>query len=287
MFKLFWQFFSLFTLSWILTSCTQKEPLGNIVQVRPLINYHKVKEGESLQMIAKYYHMTTEELCRLNGFDPHILLVPGQKIFIIPQKNFISKNSSSIISIETNTPNNLEAFENQSNEPSDFNTTNETDPSNSFTQSPNETLEYPPQPTVAEKKQPLLWPVKGKLLRRFKQELPNKSTSEGINISAPAGASVVACADGIIMDAGELVLGFGKMILIKHTDETDLISIYGHLQEILVQRPQPGEQIPVKRGQVIGRVGNTGNVRAPQLHFQLRNKKKLPVDPLQYLPKEQ
>ena len=66
--------------------------------------------------------------------------------------------------------------------------------------------------------------------------------------------------------------------------DNGMIAIYGHLQEISLPKASDGQPVRVKRGQVIGRVGKTGNVRVPQLHFQLRDSAKQPVNPLKVLP---
>jgi murein DD-endopeptidase MepM/ murein hydrolase activator NlpD len=69
--------------------------------------------------------------------------------------------------------------------------------------------------------------------------------------------------------------GYGNLVLVKHPD--GLISAYAHCDELLVKK---GEKIAP--GQVIGRVGATGGVSEPQLHFELRRGKH-PVDPREFL----
>jgi murein DD-endopeptidase MepM/ murein hydrolase activator NlpD len=64
-------------------------------------------------------------------------------------------------------------------------------------------------------------------------------------------------------------------VLVRHSN--GYVTAYAHASEILVKR---GDQ--VKRGQVIARSGQTGNVSSPQLHFEIR-KGANPVDPTQYL----
>lgn len=257
-----------------LGGCSRKGEPCDVVQVRPLTYYHKVQEGENLSDIAKRYTMTVEELCRLNALTPQMILIPGQKIFIVPQRSVVVQAPNApTISVETHT---------------------EPDNNNVFAPVPGDSEpELEPEKKVADAlpsecldpmtERGFMWPVEGKLLRRFNDALPNGARSEGINISAAAGTIVKACDNGIVMDAGELVLGFGRMILLKH--DNGMISIYGHLQEILVRKPQENEQVAVQKGQVIARVGKSGNVRTPQLHFQLRNRNKKPVDPLFYLKK--
>jgi murein DD-endopeptidase MepM/ murein hydrolase activator NlpD len=229
-----------------------------------LVYYHKAAPNETLGEIARRYDMSVNEICRLNGMELSAVLVPGQKVFILPPKGLVtSSGKAPEISVDT-TPNQFPQEE----------TIDITQPEN---------LDEPFDDWRATQT-PFVWPVKGKILRSFNDKLPNGSISEGVNISAPLNVAVKACGDGVVVDAGELVLGFGKMVILSH--DNGMMSIYGHLQEISVKRPKQGETVQVEKGQVIGRVGKTGNVRVPQLHFQLRDAKKAPTDPLKYLPKE-
>ncbi len=81
----------------------------------------------------------------------------------------------------------------------------------------------------------------------------------GIDIRAPIGTPVLAAADGAVAHVGQQVLA-GKLIVVAHAD--DLATVYFHLSEIDVAAGQL-----VRRGQVIGRSGNTGNATTPHLHF--------------------
>jgi murein DD-endopeptidase MepM/ murein hydrolase activator NlpD len=119
------------------------------------------------------------------------------------------------------------------------------------------------------------WPLKGPLLRRF-GPLGNGRVSEGINIAVPPGTPIHAAADGVVAYTGDEIAVYGGLILIKHGG--GWITAYGHAEDILVARGQS-----VKRGQIIGRAGETGSVDRPQLHFEIRDKRK-PVDPMKYLP---
>ena len=68
---------------------------------------------------------------------------------------------------------------------------------------------------------------------------------------------------GVVAYTGNELRGYGNLILVKHAN--GWISAYAHCDLMLVKR---GEK--VTRGQVIARVGSTGNVSEPQLHFELR-----------------
>jgi murein DD-endopeptidase MepM/ murein hydrolase activator NlpD len=119
-----------------------------------------------------------------------------------------------------------------------------------------------------------LWPVRGHVLEDYGAG-PDGTHNDGINIAAPRGAPVQATDAGVVAYAGNELRGYGNLILIKHPN--GWISAYAHCDLILVRTGQK-----VARGQVIARVGSTGNVSAPQLHFELRRGKH-PVDPRDYL----
>ncbi len=114
------------------------------------------------------------------------------------------------------------------------------------------------------------WPVAGKVISKFG---PKKGGlhNDGINIAAPAGTPVRAAESGVVAYTGGDLKGFGKLVLIKHQD--GYVTAYAHNSQVLVRR---GET--VRRGDVIARVGETGNVDTPQLHFEIRKEAK-PVDP--------
>jgi murein DD-endopeptidase MepM/ murein hydrolase activator NlpD len=114
------------------------------------------------------------------------------------------------------------------------------------------------------------WPARGRIIQGFKA-----GGNDGINISVPAGTSVRAAESGVVVYSGDGLKGYGNLILIKHP--SGFVTAYGNNGELDVKR---GDQ--VKRGQVIAKSGDTGNVNAPQLHFELR-KGSTPVDPTNYL----
>lgn len=107
-----------------------------------------------------------------------------------------------------------------------------------------------------------MWPVNGKIISNF-GPTANGLHNDGINIAAPRGTPVRAAENGVVVYAGNQLRGFGNLLLIRHAD--GWVTAYAHNDTLLVKK---GDQ--VKRGQVIARVGSTGNVSSPQLHFELR-----------------
>ncbi|MFS0736999.1 M23 family metallopeptidase [Sphingomonas sp. 1P06PA] len=120
------------------------------------------------------------------------------------------------------------------------------------------------------------WPLDGAIINRF-GPYGSGRINDGINIRAAVGTPIRASADGVVAYAGSEIAVFGGLILIKHGD--NWITTYGHASELLVTRGQA-----VKRGQIIARAGETGTVREPQLHFEIRQGRK-PVDPMIHLPR--
>ncbi|MCL2808776.1 MAG: M23 family metallopeptidase [Treponema sp.] len=84
----------------------------------------------------------------------------------------------------------------------------------------------------------------------------------GIDLAAPEGTEVFAAADGIVTASGFDPV-YGNYIIITHSNRWT--SLYGHLQVILVAL-----RTEVKSGNLIGRVGSTGQSTGPHLHFELR-----------------
>lgn len=99
---------------------------------------------------------------------------------------------------------------------------------------------------------------------------------DGIDISGSNvfGAPVVAAADGIVSYTGWLG-GYGNCVIVNHG--SGIISLYGHGSEIVTQLGAT-----VKQGDVIMKVGSTGNSTGPHLHFEIR-KDGISVDPIPYL----
>ena len=120
------------------------------------------------------------------------------------------------------------------------------------------------------------WPAKGRIIQTFGDKGGVKST--GINISVPEGTPIKAAEAGTVAYAGNEVKGFGNLVMVRHSD--GWVSVYANASEIKVKR---GDVI--KRGQIIALSGQSGDVSAPQLHFELR-KGSIPVDPVEHLSED-
>jgi murein DD-endopeptidase MepM/ murein hydrolase activator NlpD len=118
------------------------------------------------------------------------------------------------------------------------------------------------------------WPVRGKVITSYGAKTNGKA-NDGINLAVPEGTPVKAAEDGVVAYAGNELKGYGNLVLVRHSN--GYVTAYAHASELLVKR---GDSI--KRGQVIAKSGQSGEVASPQLHFEIR-KGSTPVDPLQFL----
>jgi murein DD-endopeptidase MepM/ murein hydrolase activator NlpD len=154
-----------------------------------------------------------------------------------------------------------------------------------------QTLPEPPPPSAATSAKPaedsaalatvpaagkgFLWPVRGRIVAAYGTTAQG-THNDGINIAAPEGTPVLAADAGEIAYAGNELRGYGNLVLVKHAN--GFITAYGHNETLLVKRGQH-----VARGQPIAKVGATGAVTEPQLHFEIRRGTRV-LDPDDYLP---
>ena len=96
----------------------------------------------------------------------------------------------------------------------------------------------------------------------------------GIKIAGRSGDPIVAAESGKVVYSGSGLIGYGRLIIIKHND--NYLSAYGHNRTILVDE---GDQ--VTKGQKIAEMG-TANSGESLLHFEIRRDGK-PVDPQRLL----
>jgi len=85
----------------------------------------------------------------------------------------------------------------------------------------------------------------------------------GIDIAAPKGTEIYAAADGNVIVAESAPQTHGNYIVLQH--EQDFQTFYSHCDTLLVEKGQP-----VKAGELIARIGNTGRSTGPHLHFEIR-----------------
>jgi murein DD-endopeptidase MepM/ murein hydrolase activator NlpD len=120
-----------------------------------------------------------------------------------------------------------------------------------------------------------IWPVSSKKIISTYGPKGKGRTNDGVNIASSQGEPVWAVADGEVVYVGNELKGYGNMVLIKHSGNQS--TTYAHLS-----RPNVDKYDRVRQGDIIGYVGNTGNVKEPQLHFAVREGKD-PIDPVKFM----
>jgi murein DD-endopeptidase MepM/ murein hydrolase activator NlpD len=125
---------------------------------------------------------------------------------------------------------------------------------------------------------PTLLPTSGWISSGFnyrRDPFTNQRTwHNGIDVSSLVGTPIVAPANGVVSFRGHQG-GFGKMLELTHGE--GLVTRYAHLSRYNVSKGQR-----VKRGEVIGYVGNTGRSTAPHLHYEVHKDGKA-VNPMKYI----
>jgi murein DD-endopeptidase MepM/ murein hydrolase activator NlpD len=247
----------------------------------PVREEHVVQSGDSLMAISRIYGVDQSSLARANNLKPPYGLKPGQRLVLPGRIDANLAMAPSMVEAPTS-PNaatgsmsveELPAVESApppSVPDAVVSAPPKETPAKSETKAKIAAIPDPPPRTSAR----FLWPVQGEIVSGFgakKGGLHN----DGVNIAAPAGTEVVAAENGVVAYAGNELRGFGNLLLIRHAD--GWVTAYAHNEKLLVKQ---GEK--VTRGQPIARVGNSGNVSSPQLHFEIR-KGTDPVDPLGHL----
>jgi len=126
---------------------------------------------------------------------------------------------------------------------------------------------------------PSLAPIEGFISKRMESNFSNADNLHGgIDIVAVEGTPIRATSSGVVVFSG-WTYEMGNLIVIYHGD--DYITHYGHNQQNIISRLDI-----VKKGDVIGYVGNTGISSGPHLHFEIWKGDKS-IDPLIYFPEYQ
>jgi murein DD-endopeptidase MepM/ murein hydrolase activator NlpD len=235
---------------------------------------HVVNPGEGLLSIAHRNHVSLSELARINGLDPHAklkvgtkLTVPGARSAAVPAP--AAPAVAAAQPVQTLAPPATRMAALSSIPPQTARLAQAT------TKVDEPSVEAPGKVSDATGALPTFrWPVRGKVITSYGAKTNGKA-NDGINLAVPEGTPVKAAEDGVVAYSGNELKGYGNLVLIRHAN--GYVTAYAHASELLVKR---GDTI--KRGQVIAKSGQSGEVGSPQLHFEIR-KGSNPVDPLQFL----
>jgi murein DD-endopeptidase MepM/ murein hydrolase activator NlpD len=225
---------------------------------------HVVAPGDTLSRISRLYHKGVNEIAKANNIQPTATLNVGDRLVIPGVQASAAKPNAPAVGAQA--------------KPAPSAALKEAEPVQSASV-------VTPAPDTLDKDAAKLaegtgalpkfrWPANGRVIAGY-GPTTNGQQNDGINIALPENTPVKAAEDGVVAYAGNELKGYGNLVLVRHPN--GYVTAYAHAKELLVKR---GDQ--VKRGQVIARSGQTGNVNAPQLHFEIR-KGASPLDPTRFL----
>lgn len=218
--------------------------------VLPPPNAYKVKLGDSLYTVSRTFGVDTSRLSRLNNLSAPYRIYPDQILKIpddVPVVSAPTRYSSTPASVSSN----------RSTAPT-------------ARSKPRIVSKAPPSRSGGR----FGWPVRGKVLSSYGPKA-NGLHNDGINIAGRKGEPVKSAENGVVVYTGNQIQGFGNLILVRHADR--YMTAYGHLDQIGVKKGQT-----ITKGDIIGKIGSSGNVASPQLHFEIRRGTKA-LNPQQYL----
>lgn len=241
---------------------------------------HFVNRGDTLASIARKNHISATELARANGLDPSAKLKLGTKLTVPGAKTAaVAAPVAAAPVAAAPLAGTLQPVAAAPAPATKMATAAAPVQSARLAQATSnveeKAAETPAKAAEATGALPTFrWPVRGKVVTTYGAKTNGKS-NDGINLAVPEGTPVKAAEDGVVAYSGNELKGYGNLVLVRHSN--GYVTAYAHASELLVKR---GDTI--KRGQVIAKSGQSGEVASPQLHFEIR-KGSSPVDPLQFL----
>ncbi len=231
-------------------------------------SYYLVQPGDTLYSIAWRQNISYHQLAGWNGIrPPDYQIFPGQRLRLKPP---VRRHSPATV----RTP---QPPVTQAAKPPVTTQVEAAAPPAPVRQQPAAAPDKPKQPDPTTKTVKLAWdwPTKGRVVQTFS---PGDDTRKGIWIDGRMGQSVAAAEAGRVVYAGNGLVGYGNLIIIKH-DRTYL-SAYGYNSKLLVR-----EGDVVRKGDVVAHMGAPNIGGQPVLHFEIRRQGK-PVNPLALLPRQ-
>ncbi|NOX42180.1 MAG: peptidoglycan DD-metalloendopeptidase family protein [Gammaproteobacteria bacterium] len=253
--------------------------------------YHVVKPGDTLYSIGWAYGYDYKQIAVWNDIDEPFSINDGEIIKLVPPKRIGRSNSAkqskknvvdvsvkhaSIKQSRDNSEKGLNydssgslrknVGSNKKNKNEKNNDVKNTDVKDSIK---NKTINKNHTKKIVWK-----WPTIGKNIVQY--FVASDIRKRGVKISGRNGQSIRAAAAGRVVYSGSGLIGYGRLIIIKH--DSVYLSAYAHNRELLVR-----EGDAIKLGQKIATMGSSGTDRV-MLHFEIR-RKGVPVNPLNFLPR--
>ncbi len=278
----------------------QQQPMGNSAMNNPTVqasgSMHTVAAGETIYSVARLYGVKAQDIATLNGMNLDTKVRVGQSLSLptgarsgnakaapLKENNKTAAATTGALPAATAASQMPSVRPGASQQPTQLNnaptapaTTAQAPAATvSKTVARPETTTPATQPTrSASQELAFRWPVQGRIISGFGPK-PNGVANEGVNLAVPEGTPIRASEGGVVVYSGNELKGYGNLVLVRHAN--GYVTAYAHASQLDVKR---GDQ--VRRGQVIGKTGQSGDVSSPQLHFEVR-KGSTPVDPMKYL----
>tara|TARA_R110002153_G_scaffold32008_3_gene97038 strand:- start:4757 stop:5608 length:852 start_codon:yes stop_codon:yes gene_type:complete len=249
---------------------SQPAPVSELYQGKTFRDYeqqaysaktYQVKAGETLYSIAWYSGNDYRDLARINKIAPPYQIRPGQLLTLVELPKSIQLKSNK------STGQTSKVIVNQAVDPSKKQAYGESEQNVNKDPIGSATGQFP------DRVKSWHWPTSETVSRGFSAK---EQGNKGLDFSGKLGMPILAAADGKVVYTGDALRGFGKLVIIKHSDA--YLTAYAHNDNMLVK-----EQQWVTAGQKIATMGRSGTDKV-QLHFEVRYKGKS-INPLRFLPK--
>ncbi len=222
-------------------------------------SHHIVVSGDTLYSISWNYNLDYKAVARWNAIKAPYVIYPGQSLRLIAHTRKEEAQKKAVVK-KTVPP-------------------DKKDKGKKTVVKKSETVKKGTKRGEPEKREPVKsarkinwqWPTTGKLVKSS-----SPISKKGLDIAGKKGQLIKASASGNVVYSGSGLLGYGRLIIIKHNET--YLSAYAHNSVLMVK-----EGDSVSSGQQIARMGQDGNGQV-LLHFEIR-KNGNPVDPATYLPK--
>ena len=225
-----------------------------VKSARPAPASYTVVQGDTLYSIAWRYGLDHRDLARFNGIPRPFTIYPGQVLAL--KESAMGKSVA-----PTKTEQTQDRAVVAAPPPAPVTVTKP-----SPTPANNKPQADATAPVTAWR-----WPTSGKVVRGF-----SGTVHKGIDIDGKAGDPVYATAAGNVVYAGTGIVGYGRLLIIKHNET--YLSAYAHNQQLLVD-----EGDAIRAGQQIAEKGSSAT-NSVKLHFEIRREGS-PINPQTLLPR--
>lgn len=234
---------------------------------------YRVRSGDSLYVIAFNFGLDWRDLAAWNGIRSPYVIYPDQELRMSPPR---PRDAGQVVTQPAQTPGGSTSREGAATAAATASQGSARPPAaagSAATRSASAPAPTRSTPGPSGDPDRWLWPTEGRVVSVFK---PNDPARNGIEIGGREGQPVVATAAGEVVYSGSGLIGYGQLIIIKHSER--MLSAYAHNKRRLVAEGQA-----VAAGERVAEMGRDDRNQA-LLHFEIRVNG-TPRDPLRFLPK--